>query len=82
MAGGQAGHGVSALLPAGLGASVDVSFLLVLALVMHREIVAGRNWHNLGVVALLGIFLGGNVLFHVEARGGVRGRRHGAKDRA
>ncbi|NDW58808.1 NnrS family protein [Yangia sp. PrR004] len=63
--------GVSALLPAGLGASVDGSFLLVLALVMLREIVAGRNWRNLGVVALLGVFLGGNVLFHVEAaRGG------------
>lgn len=63
--------GVSALLPAGLGASVDVSFLLVLALVMLREIVAGRNWRNLGVVALLGVFLGGNILFHVDAaRGG------------
>jgi uncharacterized protein involved in response to NO len=46
---------------------IDAGFLLLVALAAVREIVAGRNWRNLGVVALLTLLLVGNVAFHLEA---------------
>lgn len=58
-------------LPAGLGAAVDLCFPLVLGALILREIVAGKNWRNLMVLALLGVFTLANALFHFEAlRGG------------
>ncbi|ACL57090.1 NnrS family protein [Methylobacterium nodulans] len=55
-------------LPAAL---TDLSFLLLLTAAVAREIVAGRNWRNLKVLAVLGVLLCGNALFHAEAH--VRG---------
>jgi uncharacterized protein involved in response to NO len=49
---------------------VDSSFLLLVAVAAGREIVAGRKWGNLGVVALLVILLAGNIAFHLEAHYG------------
>jgi uncharacterized protein involved in response to NO len=50
-------------------AIVDVSFLLVLAASVWREIVAGGNWRN-APVALMLSFLGfANLLHHLEAAG-------------
>jgi uncharacterized protein involved in response to NO len=49
-----------------LAAAIDVAFLLALAFVAAREIVAGQNWRNLRVLVLIGIFIVGNVVFHVE----------------
>jgi uncharacterized protein involved in response to NO len=46
---------------------VDTSFLLLVAAAVAREIVAGRKWGNLGVVALVVVLLAGNVAFHLEA---------------
>ncbi len=46
---------------------VDAGFLLAVALAATREIVAGKNWRNLNVVALLSLLLIGNVAFHLEA---------------
>ena len=46
---------------------VDASFLALVALAAAREIVAGRNWKNLNVVALVSLLLAGNVAFHLEA---------------
>ncbi|WP_035648061.1 NnrS family protein [Bradyrhizobium sp. ORS 285] len=46
---------------------IDASFLLLVVLAAAREIVAGRNWRNLPVVAAVGVLLAGNVAFHVEA---------------
>jgi uncharacterized protein involved in response to NO len=46
---------------------VDGSFLLLVAAAAAREIVAGRKWGNLGVVALLAVLLCGNIAFHLEA---------------
>jgi uncharacterized protein involved in response to NO len=46
---------------------VDASFLLLVALAAAREILAGRNWRNLGVVVLISLLLAGNVAFHLEA---------------
>jgi uncharacterized protein involved in response to NO len=46
---------------------IDACFLLLVALAALREILAGRNWRNLNVVALLTLLLVGNVAFHLEA---------------
>lgn len=45
----------------------DLAFLTALALFLAREIVTGRNWKNLIVLAALTVFLAGNALFHIEA---------------
>lgn len=48
-------------------ATVDCSFLILMALAVAREIAAGKNWRNLKIAGLLA-FLGiANVAFHVEA---------------
>jgi uncharacterized protein involved in response to NO len=47
-------------------ALIDISFLLALAFVAAREIVAGQNWRNLRVLIVLGVLIAGNVVFHVE----------------
>jgi uncharacterized protein involved in response to NO len=57
---------VSAAIGGVLTAAIDVSFLLVLALVAAREIVAGKNWRNLRVLLVLGVLIAGNVVFHCE----------------
>ncbi len=46
---------------------VDASFLLLVAAATAREIVAGRKWHNLSVVAAIIVLFAGNVGFHLEA---------------
>jgi len=53
---------------AGLAAAalVDVAFLAALAVAAAREIVAGQNWRNLRVLAVLGVLIVGNVVFHAE----------------
>lgn len=49
---------------------IDACFLLLVALAALREIISGRNWRNLNVVALLTLLLIGNVAFHLEAHFG------------
>jgi uncharacterized protein involved in response to NO len=46
---------------------VDCSFLLLIAAAAGREIIAGKKWNNLSVVALILVLLAGNVTFHLEA---------------
>ena len=48
-------------------AVIDGSFLFLVAAAAAREIVTGRNWHNLKVVGLLSLLASGNVAFHLEA---------------
>ena len=47
-------------------AVIDVAFLVTLAIVAAREIIAGRNWRNLRVLVLICVFIAGNVVFHAE----------------
>ena len=47
-------------------AAIDVSFLATLAAVAAREIVAGKNWRNLRVLAVLGVLVAGNIVYHAE----------------
>ena len=58
---------VSAHLPALLAAVLDLSFLIALAAMLTREIVAGRNWRNLIVLALLLALIAGGALFHWQS---------------
>lgn len=67
---GRVAVAVSAHLPAGLAATVDLAFPVVLALAIGREIVAGRNWRNLIVLGMLAVFTLGNALFHWDAARG------------
>lgn len=46
---------------------VDGTFLWLMTAAVAREIVAGRNWRNLKIVALLGLLAIGNLAFHLEA---------------
>ncbi|WP_374449075.1 NnrS family protein [Stella sp.] len=48
-------------------AIVDCLFLAALAAAAAKEIVAGRNWRNLKMLAPVTLFFLANVLFHVEA---------------
>ena len=45
---------------------VDAAFLAALAFVCAREIIAGKNWRNLRVLAVVTLLLASNVFFHVE----------------
>jgi uncharacterized protein involved in response to NO len=60
---------VSATMPPWLAIAADLCFPVILVAVVAREIVAGRNWRNLPMVApvvLLGI---ANLLMHLESIG-------------
>jgi uncharacterized protein involved in response to NO len=47
---------------------LDCAFLLTLGVVAGIEIVAGRNWRNLKVLAPVLVLFTANVLFHAEAQ--------------
>jgi uncharacterized protein involved in response to NO len=53
-------------------APLDLAFPAVLAAVVAREILAGRNWRNLPMLAALALLLAGNVLFHLGVYAGLR----------
>jgi uncharacterized protein involved in response to NO len=59
------------LLSAQLGALptmlVDLAFTAVLMAAIARELVAGRNYRNLPMVAALALLLAGNLLVHLQA---------------
>ena len=47
--------------------AVDAAFLVLLAAAAAREIVAGRKWNNLKVIAIVSLLAVTNVAFHIEA---------------
>ena len=49
-----------------LPAIVDSAFLVVFAAVIWREILAGRNWRNAPVCALVSALAAGNILSHLS----------------
>lgn len=57
---------VSAKIGYGVAAAIDAAFLFTMATVALREIIAGRNWRNLLVLAILLILISGNIVWHVE----------------
>jgi uncharacterized protein involved in response to NO len=60
---------VSALVPPWLSVSADLSFPVLLVGVVAREIVAGRNWRNLIMIAPVTVLGIANLLMHLEADG-------------
>lgn len=45
---------------------IDVAFMLAIAISIAVEIIAGRNWKNLIVLAPVSLFSLANILFHLE----------------
>jgi uncharacterized protein involved in response to NO len=64
---GRAAVLVSARIGWATAAVIDVSFLVVFALVVAREIVAGKNLRNLKVIGVVGLLALANLAFHLEA---------------
>lgn len=64
---------VAVLLSADIGAAAaalaDLSFPAAFLGVVGREILAGRNWRNLPMLAALSLLLAGNLFVHLDALG-------------
>jgi uncharacterized protein involved in response to NO len=60
---------VSALVPPALVITADLAFPLLLVAVAAREIIAGRNWRNLPMMAPVIVLGLANLLMHLEADG-------------
>ncbi len=58
---------ISATVPPWLAVTADLSFPVVLVIVVAREIIAGRNWRNLPMVATVIVLGIANLLMHLEA---------------
>lgn len=67
---GRVAVALSSYLPPLGVALADLAMPLVLAALIGREIVAGKNWRNLMVLAMLGVLALGNGIFHFEAARG------------
>ncbi len=50
-----------------MAAVIDSAFLLAVAVAAAVEIIAGRNWRNLKVLAPVMVLFAANVVFHLEA---------------
>jgi uncharacterized protein involved in response to NO len=64
---GRAAVLLSAEIGWALALAIDAAFLALVVAAATREILAGGNWRNLPVVALVLVLLSGNVAFHLEA---------------
>ena len=60
---------VAGLIGPAAAAVLDLLFLAVLGALVSREIIAGRNWRNLPMLAMLATLLGANMLFHAVSVG-------------
>jgi uncharacterized protein involved in response to NO len=60
---------VSALMPVWLAVAADLAFPVALAGVIAREIVAGRNWRNLPMVAPVTVLAIADLLMQLEVAG-------------
>jgi len=58
---------VSAFVPLWLAIAADLSFPTALLAVVAHEIVAGRNWRNLPLLAPVAVLSIANLLMHLEA---------------
>lgn len=71
---GRIAVATSALIGALPAAIVDLSFPVLLILAMGREIVVGRNWRNLPMIAALSLLLIANAVMHLAASGQMDGQ--------
>jgi uncharacterized protein involved in response to NO len=56
----------SATIGAVAAAAIDLAFPAIFLAIVAREILAGRNWRNLPMLAALSLLLAGNLLVHLE----------------
>ena len=62
-----AGRAVMLLSPGAIySAVIDSAFLLLMAAFMWREVIAGKNWRNAPVCALMTLFGLGNIFWHFD----------------
>jgi len=47
-------------------AVIDSAFLVLVAVLAFREVIAGKNWRNLIVAIPISVYAAGNILFHYE----------------
>ena len=66
---GRVAVAMSAWIGSWPAAIVDLAFPALLILAMGREIVAGRNWRNLPMIAALVVLLAANTLMHLATAG-------------
>ena len=64
---GRVAVALSAMLGWQAAAVVDVTFLVLMAAAIAREIVAGKNWRNVKIVAVIALLAVTNAAFHLEA---------------
>jgi uncharacterized protein involved in response to NO len=78
---GRAAVSISASTGEPVAAMLDLSFPVALVAVMGREILVGRNWRNLPILAALGVLLAADAWVHLGVLGWVphaqRGNRLG-----
>jgi len=67
---GRIAVATSVLVTPVIAAAFDLLFLIALGAVIAREIVAGKNWRNLKVLAAVAVLLAGNAVFHWETVAG------------
>lgn len=67
---GRVAVATSMLMTPVVAAVIDLLFLMALGAVIAREIVAGKNWRNLKVLAAVTVLFLGNAVFHWEAMTG------------
>lgn len=65
---GRIGLACSAMIGSA-AALIDLAFPIVLLAVLGREIVAGQNWRNMPMLAVIVVFASANGLTHAEALG-------------
>ncbi|MDO5647866.1 NnrS family protein [Paracoccus sp. (in: a-proteobacteria)] len=54
-------------------AVLDLAMPVVLLALMAREIATGKNWRNLPVLGICGLFAAGQALFHIHGPGAAQG---------
>jgi uncharacterized protein involved in response to NO len=66
-------------MPALIAPIIDSAFLVALAIVIAREVIAGKNWRNLKVLGVILVLLIANALFHYEATNAAPSGGYGAR---
>jgi uncharacterized protein involved in response to NO len=68
---GRVACAVSGVIGAPMAMALDLLFFLALPAVLAREVIAGRNWRNLPVVAATLVVAVANALVHLEPVAGI-----------
>jgi uncharacterized protein involved in response to NO len=76
---GRLAVATSALIGPAPAAVVDLGFPALLMLAIAREILAGRNWRNLPMIAALALLFGANAMTHAAAAGWIETAQAGLR---